>query len=52
MYLKKDALNLPGDPLSGTKRTSNNDKIAALHNVRFWHKADIAEVLNDVCFWG
>jgi hypothetical protein len=21
-------------------------------NVRFWHKADMAAVLSDVCFWG
>jgi hypothetical protein len=21
-------------------------------DVRYWHKADVATVLNDVCFWG
>jgi hypothetical protein len=21
-------------------------------DVRYWHKADIGTVLNDVCFWG
>jgi len=25
---------------------------AALHNVRFWHKADIPEHSTDVRFWG
>jgi hypothetical protein len=35
-------------PLSGLKRKSGQDTF----NVRFWHKADIATVPNDVRFWG
>jgi hypothetical protein len=30
----------------------NNNAFAAVQNVRFWHKADIAAALSDVCFWG
>jgi len=29
-----------------------SDLFVALHNVRFWHKADITIRSTNVCFWG
>jgi hypothetical protein len=29
-----------------------NPECRAVHNVRFWHKTDMAIALNDVRFWG
>jgi len=28
-----------------------NLECRAVHNVRFWHKADITIALTNVCFW-
>jgi hypothetical protein len=38
----------------GDKLTTRDlaDTLVALRNVCLWHKADIAAVLINVCFWG
>ena len=48
MRILNATLTLP----SNRRAYTGDHHEGGVSNVRFWHTADIATVLNDVCFWG
>jgi ABC-type uncharacterized transport system substrate-binding protein len=56
MVINLKAAKALGITVPSSRSGRRGDRVAAsfsaTQNVRFWHKADIATVLNDVRYWG